>query len=477
MSRLAVAGLLLGLALTRPALGGGLTYLDPGPRALARAGAVVAGIDDPTATFLNPARLVLGPDYDAMAALTLVDLRQRFARAPDPGDPTPYAAVENGGSLGLLPTAAVSARFGLDDWAFGLSVHAPNAYGQRSFPTEGAQRYQLVSTDLQVLFVSAAAAWAALPELSVGVALQLVTVPRARLAMVVDGYWLHTTHTRSGPYDALTAIDVHDPARFTATVGLSWRPRPWLELAASSQVLPVHIEATGTLAPEFLGATIASLYETGQLRLTDTGTRLDLTLPPVLRVGARLVGVGEAPDAEPWGDLELDLVYEAWSLYERIGIAFDGAFDLESAENDLPLRPLDLPRRYRDTISVRLGGGIRPGLDWLRLFGGVFYESAAAGAEHATVDATTGHRLGLGVGVAVRVGPVEATAAYLHVFELDVDVADTDIFQQRPLSACERPYDDPTVCDPVGQPSGPPVGNGRYSANLSLASFGLRARW
>ena len=78
---LALALLIAGTFCGAAARAAGLTYLDPGPRALARAGAVTASVDDASAVVLNPARLALLPGSEVFAALTLVDLRQSFSRA------------------------------------------------------------------------------------------------------------------------------------------------------------------------------------------------------------------------------------------------------------------------------------------------------------------------------------------------------------------------------------------------------------
>lgn len=464
--------LVLGLLLAGPAHGAGLTFLDPGARSLARGGAIVAGVDDATAVFLNPARLVDDHAYGVTGALTLALLEHGFDRAGVDSTGAPYAPVAESGPPGLLPLLAAKGSFGLEDWAFGLALHAPNAYGTREFPTDGAQRYQLVDTDIQLFTTSVAVAWRPLPELSVGLALELVTLLRARIGMVVDGYWLQTTHADSGPYDTLAHIDVADPARFDVTLGLAWRPRDWLEVGLSARLLPVAFAADGAWTPRFLGEDIARLHEGGQLSVTESGVHLGLTLPPIVRLGVRLVG-RDTPEAAPWGDLELDLVYEAWSVYERLDVRFDGALALAAAENPLPLHPLDMPRAYRDTVSVRLGGSVRPGLEWLDLSAGAFYESAAAPPATTTVDTAAGHRLGFGIGATFQVGPVALTAAWVHAFELPVDVTEgqTDIVQQRPASPCVRPYDG-SACTPRGVPSGPAVGAGRYTAGVDLVSFG-----
>ena len=82
----------------------------------------------------------------------------------------------------------------------------------------------------------------------------------------------------------------------------------------------------------------------------------------------------------------------------------------------------------------------------------------------------------MGLGLTFCLGPVEAAVSYLHVFELPVDGPEggSAIVQQRPASPCVRPYGDAAVCDPVGAPSGPQVGAGRYRADASLLAFGLR---
>ena len=471
------AGVLWGLlALARTAQAAGLFYVDPGPQSLSRGGAIAAAVDDATATFINPARLLARPGTDIVGAVTLAHLRQSFDRIGVTPKGEPYTTVHHDDPPDPLPTIAGRATFGLENWAFGLAIHAPNAISQRSYPVEGPQRYALVATDIKLLFVSAAVAWAPIPELSIGIALEMVSLPTTSISIVVDGYWLKTANAHRSPYDGLARITVDDPARFTATVGLHWRATDWFEVGLSARVVPVHIDAHGILELDFLGETISALNEAGQLGLTKNGARLQLTLPPVVRLGLRLVG-RDSPDDEPWGDIELDVVYEAWSMYEEIGVSFDGALNLASAASDLPLHRLDLPRHYDDTISVRLGGSLRPGLDWLKLSLGGFYESAAAPPETTTVDAAASHRFGIAAGLSFRGGPMELTLAYAHVFELPVDVPENGsaVRQQRPLDPCGPPYDDPVACNPVGLPTGPQVGAGRYTSSASLFTLAVRA--
>jgi long-subunit fatty acid transport protein len=251
MLRLPVATLCLAFASSARA--GGLEVPERTPLGLARGGAVVASVEDPSAVDLNPGALTKLRGAHLYYSHEVTWQRVRFTRAETgiPQDPNvvasqdPFAPVSNQSdpfALGVM--LAASHDLGLDDWTFALSLYGPHGAASQSWPKAGGQRWMTTGYDGVMLFPGASVAWGR-SNFGVGATLQAATMPELKYRLVVDGTTGDTLAPLAGATEVEAELKVSDPFAPTALVGAWFRPTPWLELAASGRALPVRFEADG----------------------------------------------------------------------------------------------------------------------------------------------------------------------------------------------------------------------------------------
>ncbi|MFB6375631.1 MAG: hypothetical protein ABEN55_21545, partial [Bradymonadaceae bacterium] len=106
---------------------------------LAKGGTGVASKRDPSALYFNPALLPRTRGTQLLADVNLMDRNIQFHR-----DDLVYRKnrrqyrksfepIENQSGPAPIPALAVSSDFGTDNFAAGLGIFAPHAYGQRCF--------------------------------------------------------------------------------------------------------------------------------------------------------------------------------------------------------------------------------------------------------------------------------------------------------------------------------------------------------
>lgn len=469
---------LLVTALDGSARAGGFEIPDGGTFGLGRGGAFVARADDPTALAWNPGALVKLRGTHLLLDHVLVVEHARFTRAASdlpPGQDygfDPLAPVENDDALFALGgTAIVASDLGLSDWTFAAGLYGPSAHGKKSYPIEGGQRYMLTSLEAILVYPSLAVAWGDRDTFGIGVTLQLVMAPSLEMGLVVDGSQAGGLHAYYSGNDVLATISLSDWASFSAIVGAWWRPVPELELGLSGRVVPAALSMDG----EFTLANVPGQTQFTEQQLTVPGSaaRLDLTIPPTLKAGARYRHMDGTREVF---DVELDVVYEAWSMLERYDVELDGTIQLFVGA-EAPDTVIE--KRWKDTVSVRLGGTWNVlGEDHpvygehsptLQLSAGGYWESAAIPENYEHLDFLAFERVGLSFGVAGRVGPVRMKLSYSHVFQEDREVSERygKVYQQRPLDPC------PERCDGGAGWSGVPANAGLFESGYDLLALGL----
>src|SRR5262249_21428527 len=147
-------------------------------------------------------------------------------------------------------------------------------------------------------------------------------------------------------------------------------------------------------------------------------------------------------------DIELDVEYETWSRVNRFSVETNG-LEANLQGQAVPLGRIDIDKRWRDTVSVKLGGDIAVIPDRWTLRGGVFYETAVADAACATVDFSGGPQAGAAAGASLLFGRWEIAAAYQLRLQTSVSIAERDarVYQQVPGSGCMAPYTDTSACN------------------------------
>jgi len=121
-------------------------------------------------------------------------------------------------------------------------------------------------------------------------------------------------------------------------------------------------------------------------------------------------------------DVEVDVVYE---LNDRV-TDFVVTLPPGSAANvpGIGVAPLPnvirLGHNWKNQLSVRLGGDINviPGTLALRLGGS--YETSGVNTDYAQLDFVPGERISVSAGATLRLGKIDISLAYLHIFQGDI---------------------------------------------------------
>jgi hypothetical protein len=137
-------------------------------------------------------------------------------------------------------------------------------------------------------------------------------------------------------------------------------------------------------------------------------------------------------------DIEVDASYTANHAMgaNRVEIASDFALQFRRADASpqLPLmikqsslEPLNVDRHLLDVIAVRLGGSVNVLPGRVQLSAGGFLQTRGVEADYVSVSSYGLMRVGVGLGVVVRVGSgVDLMLSYAHVYQGDFNVAPPD---------------------------------------------------
>lgn len=495
----------LGLAaLPSAAWAGGFDTGENGPRAMGRAGAYAASVDEPSALYYNPAGLTRSRGLAATVNLNLIRADVEFQRDPyviTPGvspelpiyREVQFAPVENEAGFYPAPMLFMSHDFGLENWTFAAGVYGPSAVGRMSFPEmstavptaesdrarDGGQSYSIVSADLLLFYPSLAAAYRfdAL-NLSVGLTLQ---------AALLDVNYRVGADGLNGPGSANSRStetpQLYSPnelavrgATGTGILGVMWDPTPNLSFGASYRPR-FKIKARGDISVEFP----EELVPQGPF-INDTGAQLTTRLPDVVRLGAVYRSL-DADGNENW-DVEANVVYEGWSINEGFQVELDGRLETATeAINPQALPDLFLGRYYQDTVSVRVGSD----LSMLRNENGngpVFrlggsWESNGTPNEWTNLDFMPFMRITGTAGMSYHFGSFAVDVAGGYVFSPERTVENGQYELLAPLWVCANPVtsERPEACNEPGLDPTHAVNSGTYKVGFPMMSFGLTYGW
>lgn len=496
---------------------GGIIVPGFGSQAQPRAGAFVAKADDPTALYYNPAGFARQRGTRLHLGFNLIDFDQRFQRAgayeapggdePDPawtGDPYPEVENQAEPAIGLggfqaVPTLALATDLGgRSPVVFGLGLVAEHGYPNRDYGALGSgstfedpdnppppQRYDVLSSEVTVVFPSLAAAYS-FGDLDVGVRASWGV---AHLKGVTD-VWALRNYEEDHHADARVSLDAKDSFVPAAQIGVLYRPHPTIEIGAQYTTkrsiaakgegqapLGDHAELAGEqdfIAP--ITGPDAQCADGGTL--TRLKACVDLAVPQTATLGVRYVmrdGAGRER-----GDVELDVQWEDWSDASDVRVLFDG----RSGLTGLILNETFSRHGFRDTYSVRLGGayGIPVGDDLLAVRAGVAHDTAAAPVSWTRTDLDGMARTTFGLGLGYDLGKVrfDLGGGYVHEGVRAVTNACNPVTADPGCagSGMETPVDEREAPDPVQPGSGPknqvesPYNAGTYRQHYVLVSLG-----
>ena len=161
-----------------------------------------------------------------------------------------------------------------------------------------------------------------------------------------------------------------------------------------------------------------------------------MVMPPTLNTGLRYRHLSN--DREVF-DIELNYVYEAWSMLKAYDVTVSGTVKLgEPLNSVIDVQSMKIDKRWKDTHSVRLGGTWNAVEDIFSLSMGGFWESAAVPLNYTNIDFMSFQRFGLGGGFRYTFAGIDLNVAYMYVAQEDREVDEKygKVFQMRPLYPC-----------------------------------------
>ncbi len=476
------------LALSPAARAAGFYFTDTGTRGMARAGAFVAGADDLSAQYYNPAALTQLDGPQVYINHTVFHQSVRFTRVDldETGAVTQtWPEVHNQAAPMQIPAFGVGHDFGLPNTYFAFGMWTPMAPSM-SFPHDGSTSYTLKdSLTWQIWGGPSVAQRIGWLSVGLGVHWTLVRAEQSLNLMICqDENWFDgeigncPADANPDENDLMAEMSMLDPARLTGNLGLLAAPTDWLKVGFSV-LPPLKVKGKGKLAVEFVedhwllegdGEGNANLLATQST--TDEDITVLLTMPWILRGG---VAVRPVPKLE----LEGAVVWQRWSSSKEIRVT-DVNIVLESSGS--PILPDDqvieddvvLPQGYRDAWSFRLGGQSELS-ELLTLRAGAYYETSAIPTSSLSVALVDAPKWGLSTGLSVNVKDrLSIDAGFIQTFLQTQEIRDSNVRRvEVPVDATAVAFQDEELVIKEGQA----VGNGTMASSVTTGSLGLVYRF
>ncbi len=446
----------------------GFYFLDSGVRAQGRAGAFVAGADDISAQYYNPA--ALSRVGRATVALDVWAISQSvdFDRADELGWNT-FEAVANEAPPQPEPAGGVVLPLGplhpvLAGTTLALGLYLPTS-PLLAYPADGPQRYALISSTVLQGYAGPSLAQRVTPWLSVGAGLQytFLTVNQSITAIqCVES--VDNCGTDSPSDDIRMDLSTVDPARLSWNAGVLVEPASWLAIGASVQP-QIDYRTEGSMTVTFSEDNTLVRPELTTGTFTDDDVTVDATLPWIARLGVQL-----APSER--ARVEVAGTWTQWSAMSALRIT-DIDLSLTTREDGvLKGEPIvvtdDVPfsTGFVDSWSARLGGeyDIVPAV---RARAGVAYETSAVPSDYVSVFMVDGPKLALAAGATARIGKrVSLNASFMDQLIFPRTIEDSRYAQQAIFVDFNNQFATTVTTGKV-------VGNGELSSNVIVGGLGV----
>jgi long-subunit fatty acid transport protein len=459
------------------ALAAGIDVPDLGAASLGKGAADAAAPDTLMAIYYNPAGLATQSGFRFLVDARGLQEITTFQRI-DPGSSIHFPAVTDAGNKGfggylLAPAFGISYGFKLlIPWTVALGGMPPTGYSNDEYPDffairsklpSGAsytnqaalaspQRYNLISQTTTGYVLSLSLAAEILPFLDAGAQLQ---VPIYAFNITQATYLYPQQEAGVAAYDALVALKATNGFNPTGSFGLSVHLPLGFSIGAAAQG-PSTIVGHGTM--DITLPPSSPLVSQTKIGPGD-GLTFTIHLPWVVRGGIRL--------DQPAFELELDGVYEAWSMYKDIGIQpHNIPIQITEKVASGQTRVLEnstvpaqaVPTGMTDAYSIRLGGELRlgafaQGASFMKIRAGVMYESSAVPIAYTSLNEINWDRVIPTVGLGFAIWKFDLDVAYAHAFQPERIVQDSQVLQS------------------TGGATPIVVGNGDYKVNINMLAL------
>ncbi|MBI4525243.1 MAG: outer membrane protein transport protein [Deltaproteobacteria bacterium] len=345
------------------AFAGGYAVNPKTAKAASQANAVTAGVDDPSAVYVNPAALSEIQGNQVLGGFTYVNSQSRVAnsgrksinRHDDTFIPTLFGNYHMPANLTL-----------------GIGLYTPFGLAT-TYDADSFTRFAAIRSELKTFYVTPAIAWRPSQYFSLGAGVSFVHSSAVLSRAVFLG----------GPEGRLRITDADNA--FAYNFGLLLKPLSRLKLGFTYRSR-VDLDY-GNAKVKFKDAAI-----TGGTATVGRATGIHVPLPPVISFGMNW-------QVNPAWTVEFVYDFTRWSEFRHLSAKFNPSLPALGGVVEIP--GFSVPQNWKDTSTLRLGswlkldekielrGGIGvdetpipaktlspaiPGADWLTLTAGIGYD-------------------------------------------------------------------------------------------------------
>jgi long-chain fatty acid transport protein len=338
-----------------------------GVQPMGRAGASVAsGGGNLNSIWYNPANLAPLEERTLTVDTAVIGTFSTFHRAPrtrENGSTQYYDPVSNQALPTPNPQILVGGPTPLEGLSWAAGMWAPYASFEE-YPKDGAQRYTTTGrTGSVVSYFGASLGYEVSDSLRLGLGFQNM-VTDVKLTTVVSGYSGLYGRPEDRSLDNLARLRTKDLFVPTGNLGVWYKINESFQAAASVQI-PTRVQDDNAKVKVRKG----SHPSFDEAKVEGNTVSAGLNVPIFLRGALRYT-------ADEF-DLELAAVFEGWSVVHEPTVDPHG-IEVKDVPGvgDVPLEPITIPRHWRDSISLRLGGDYQLSEDWTARAGYAFETSA-----------------------------------------------------------------------------------------------------
>ena len=313
----------LGLAWGGVSFAGGYAIPPQTAKAESMGGAATAGVNDPSAVYVNPAALTQIGGNQIISGLTYINT---------------ISSVKNSGATSrnihdddFLPNLFANYHIPNSDFSVGIGSYTPFGLAT-SYKPGSFTRYAALRSELRTIFVTPTIAWEPVPYLSVGGGVSFVHSSGVLSRAIFfgpfgDGHLRITDTDNAYGYKVGLLVKPSESIRF----GLTYTSRVNIGFDSADVKF---VDASGT----------------GGLSASSKASGIHLPLPPVITFGIHW-------QVDPnWG-LEFEYDFTRWSEFKNLRATFSAP--LPALGGGLPIPGFLIPENWKDTSTLRFGTSYR----------------------------------------------------------------------------------------------------------------------
>jgi len=319
--------ILIGVALflitgeAKKAPAGGLAIAEQTAKGVGLGNAITAGIDDPSAAYVNPAALMEVSGNQVMAGLNYINTQ---------------SSVENNGRKSnnlhdddFLPNLFGNYHIPGTEVVLGIGSYTPFGLAT-TYKANSFTRFAAIRSELKTIYVTPAIAWRPSPYISVGAGMSFIhssaVLSRAIFLGAVgvgEGRLRITDTDNAYGYNLGILIKPHEQIKF----GFTYRSRVGLNFDNAD------VKFTDAL---ITGGALTAVKASG----------IKVPIPPVINTGIQW-------QVTPRWSLEVDYSFTRWSEFKNLHARFSSS--LPALGGLVPISGVFLPQNWKDSSTIRLG--------------------------------------------------------------------------------------------------------------------------